>query len=65
MEQENKDFFISEQVNLLMADITETDVMRNVRIEVFNNAEPNESLDTLIDRCMEIYCEIIAAYNFW
>lgn len=54
----DKEKFIKQQVELLKNDIAESDIMYNIRTNVFNEAEPKDTMDTLINRCMELYAEI-------
>lgn len=50
--------FIKEQVTHLKNDISERDVMLNVRQRTFALADKKEAIENIINKCMELYAEI-------
>jgi len=57
------DKFIKMQLDMLDQQFSEAQVRNEVYRYVFKNSIPNLTIDAMIDRCMELYAEIIKRYN--
>ena len=55
--------FINQQLEMLLGGFNIDQIKDNVYRYVFNSGIPNIVINTLINKCMGIYAEIIIRYN--